>query len=76
MDLQDRDHENVFHERISILKDQGYRGFTINKVQGEWDGVQVTATNGRGRSLTGSGETKEEAYKKLIEKIDQALEIQ
>lgn len=44
MDLRDQDHKNVFQERISILRDQGYRGFTINKVQGEWDGVQVAAT--------------------------------
>lgn len=76
MNLQDQDRENVFHERVSILKDQGYRGFTISKIQSKWDGVQVTASNGMGRTLTGSGETKVEAFKKLIEMIDQTLEIQ
>lgn len=76
MNLQDQDRENVFHERVSILKDQGYRGFTISKIQSEWDGVQVTARNGQGRTVTGSGETKVEAYQKLVEMIDQALEIQ
>lgn len=75
MGLQEQDRENVFHERISILKDQGYRGFKINKVEKEWDGVQVTAKNHNGRTVSGSGETNQEAYIKLIEKIDEALEI-
>lgn len=75
MKLEKQERDNVFHERVSILRDQGYRGFTVNKVQKEWDGVQVTAKNHKGRTVTGSGETNEEAYAKLIEKIDLALEV-
>ncbi|MFH5832718.1 hypothetical protein ACG2F4_13020 [Halalkalibaculum sp. DA3122] len=76
MSSQDREQENLFHERISILQKQGYRGFSVHKVRKKWDGVQVTARNDSGRTVSGFGETNEEAHIKVIEKIDEALEIQ
>lgn len=75
MASQDRDRDNIFHERISILRDQGYRGFTVTSVKKEWDGVLVTARNNDGRTLSGAGDTNEEAYENLIDAIDRALEI-
>lgn len=75
MDKREESTDTIFHERISILKEKGYRGFKINSIRKEWDGVMVTAGNNAGRMVTASGETNEEAYEKLIEKIDQVLEF-
>ncbi|MDX1636362.1 MAG: hypothetical protein R3281_00240 [Balneolaceae bacterium] len=75
MSFQDEEHDNVFHERISIMREKGYRGFSVQATQKKWDGIQVTARNSKGRTVSAFGETDEEAYKKLIDKIDQALEV-
>lgn len=71
---QDRDESTPFHERITILKNQGYRGFSITKSESKWDGIEVTATSESGDTLKASGETGEEAYKKLIDQIDFTLD--
>ena len=70
----DMNHEPVFHERIDILKDQGYRGFTITGGSQKWGGVEVVAKNSSGKKLMADGETKEEAYKKIIDLIDYTLD--
>lgn len=74
MELSEQNRENVFHERASILRDQGYRGFTISKTRKKWDGVQVTAKDRKGRTVKGTGETDMEAYSKIIDKIDLILD--
>ena len=71
-DQMDRD--NLFHERINVLKDQGYRGFSVASIKGEKGEFNVTASNEKGRKLTANGETKEEAYKKLVDLIDNTLD--
>ncbi|MDR8394004.1 hypothetical protein NC796_22815 [Aliifodinibius sp. S!AR15-10] len=75
MPEQEQNRDNVFHERITILHEKGYRGFTISKIRKVWDGIEVTTRNHKGRTVTGRGETKEEACIKVIEGIDQALEV-
>ncbi len=70
----DMNHEPVFHERIDILKDQGYRGFAITGVKQKWGGVEVVAENPSGKKLVADGETQEEAYKKVIDLIDLFLD--
>lgn len=74
MSLKDQDRENIFHERVSILKDQGYRGFSVSKINRKWDGVRVTVENGEGKTLSASGETIEEAYHSVIGSIDRFLD--
>lgn len=74
MALQEPDRDNIFHERISILHDQGYRDFTVTKIKKKWDGVEVTVQNSSGQKITASGETNDEAYKKLIDRIDLLLD--
>lgn len=69
-----RNRDNVFHERASVLEKQGYCGFKIAGIENKWDQIRVTAVNSAGRSATGSGETREEAYQNLIETIDYMLE--
>lgn len=66
--------DNVLHERSRILNDQGYRGFTVKRISQEWRNTQVTVTDGNGKTITASGETKEEAYQNIIEKIDLFLD--
>lgn len=66
--------ENIFHERTTILKKHGYRGFTVQRVVRKWGGVKVTAKNNEGQVITASGETTEEAYKKIIDNVDLALD--
>ena len=71
---KERDRDNVFHERTSILREQGYRGFTVTKVRKEWDGVEVVAQSNSGQQVSATGATNEEAYKNVIDKIDLTLE--
>lgn len=70
MNMQEDNRENVFHERTTILKDQGYRGFTVTGLSQEWESTQVTVKNKSGKTIKASGETKEEAYQNVIKKID------
>lgn len=75
MSIQKSDEEYIFHERATILKDQGYRGFSVSDMKiNEKGEFTVTVRNNSGRILTSSGETKEEAYEKAIDSIDLSLE--
>jgi len=68
--MQEDDRENVFHERTNILKEQGYRGFSVTSVAQEWESMRVTVKNKSGKTIKASGETKEEAFQNVIKKID------
>lgn len=72
------EHDNIFHERVNVLIDQGYLGFTVDKISGrnETGEFKVEATNNKGIKLTAKGETKEEACKKLIDLIDITVDKQ
>lgn len=72
-DKQEKNQENIFHERVAILREEGYRGFGIKETQRKWGGIRVIANNNKGMVLSASGETGEEAYAKLIDKIDWML---
>jgi hypothetical protein len=73
-DNQDRHRESIFNERIRILRDKGYRGFRITRHERKWDGVLITARNEHGQVVTAFGDTNEEAFKKIIDQVDQLLE--
>lgn len=66
--------ENIFQERSSILKKKGYRGFNIVKIKKTFDSLQVTAVDHSGNTVSAKGETKEEAYNKIIKNIDELLD--
>lgn len=74
MSIEDEERAPVFHERITELKNRGYRGFVIHKMSSKWDNVKLTARDKKGRTLKTSGETQEEAYKKMIDLIDATLD--
>lgn len=74
MALQKQDRNNVIHERINVLNDQGYRGFTITGVRKEWEGFRVLARSDNGLIISASGDTKEEAYSNIIDNIDQVFD--
>jgi hypothetical protein len=73
-DFYDEDRDSVFHERIDILKDQGYRGFTVSGGTKSQGGAEIFAKNISGITLKTKGGTKEEAYKKMIDLIDHTLD--
>ena len=68
------DREYVFHERIKILRERGYRGFTIARESSSPAGIELTATAQDGKVLTTHGETRDEALKKMIDQIDLVLD--
>jgi len=70
----DPDADPIFHERIHVLTERGYCGFKIIKKSQHWDGVSITATNHEGKVLSSSGNTEQEALKKLIDQIDLATD--
>ncbi len=67
---QEMDRENLFHERVNILQKQGYRGFIVTSEKNKGPVIEVSATNLKGRILSASGDTKEEAFKNMIDLID------
>lgn len=70
MNQQDDNRDNVFHERTSVLQEQGYRGFMVSGITQKWDNTLVRVKNKSGKTIEASGETKEEAYQNVIKKID------
>ncbi|MGK7368593.1 MAG: hypothetical protein ACNS64_00155 [Candidatus Halalkalibacterium sp. M3_1C_030] len=74
MALEEEGRDNILHERVSMLQKEGYRGFTLKNIKKKWDGVSVTVKNSQGRTFTESGETTEEAGKKVIDKIDTLMD--
>ncbi|HKL18302.1 MAG TPA: hypothetical protein VJ905_05015 [Halalkalibaculum sp.] len=74
MALEDEGRDNILHERVSKLEKEGYRGFTLKNIKKKWDGVSLTVINSDGRTFMESGETPEEAGKKIIDKIDTLLD--
>jgi hypothetical protein len=71
---QNMDRDHIFHERVNILKNDGYRGFIITSEKNKGHEIEVTATNLQGKILSAGGETKEEAFKKIIDLIDMAID--
>lgn len=66
--------DNVFHERVNKLKDEGYRGFSVAGGKNKAEGFMVSAKNSKGIELKAEGDTLDEAYANLIEHIDYALD--
>lgn len=74
MHSQEDNRENLIHERSKILNEQGYRGFSVQGLSQHWQHTRVTVKNKHGKTIEASGETKEEAYQNVIEKIDLLLD--
>lgn len=72
--FMERDPDAPMHERINLLDNEGYRGFKISNKKQKWEGIKIEADNGSNKSLSATGETSEEAYKKLIDLIDLTLD--
>ena len=70
MSAYDEDRGIIFNERIRLLKDGSYRGFHLSEVHQDWDGFSITAKNDAGKVLSTTAETQEEAFQKMIDKID------
>lgn len=63
------------HERVNILKTKGYRGFRITKNAKKPEfSIEVCASNKTGMRLIAVGDTLDEAYENLIERIDITLD--
>ena len=70
MATEEEGRDNIIHERVSMLHEEGYRGFSLSGVKKKLNDVVVTVKNSDGRTISESGETTEEASKKVIDKID------
>jgi hypothetical protein len=67
--------ESVIQERVNLLKQMGYRGFHLRKShQKNAEVFEVEASNAKEVRLEADGNTIDEAYENLIEKIDYTLD--
>lgn len=74
MSVYDEDRGVIFNERIRLLREKKYRGFHVSEIHQDWDGVSVTVKNDQGTILKSSGETQEEAFRQVIDSIDQIMD--
>lgn len=75
MNERTMDRESTLHERVKILKTEGYRGFQIIKGnQNPEYSIEVSASNKKGVLLIAVGDTIDDAYENLIERIDITLD--
>ena len=65
---------SALQERINLLYNQGYRGFTVIGRRMNWENVLVKAENKKGRIIKAEGSTVDEAYENLIEMIDYSMD--
>ena len=73
--MEDMMRSSLLQERVNILKDQGYRGFHLTGGRGKLENaIEVKAENKKGISLMAQGDTVDEAYENLIERIDYWLD--
>ncbi|MCC5914704.1 MAG: hypothetical protein JJU46_10045 [Balneolaceae bacterium] len=66
--------EREITEKITLLRDAGYRGYSVTGINQSWNGVSVTANRVEGRELEAFGETLDQAYESLAELIDYTLD--
>lgn len=52
----------------------GYRGYHEKRSFQRGPFVEVVVTNARGHTISGAGETKEEAIEEIVEQIDRLLD--
>lgn len=66
---------SALQERINILKTKGYRGFRLSKGSQKPEySFEVSASNSKDQVLIAVGDTLDEAYENLIERIDITLD--
>ena len=60
---------------VNNSKPEKYRGFRIKKKYRKTEySIEVTGFNTNGHRLIGSGNTLNEAYEKLIDRVDETLD--
>lgn len=66
----------ALQQRINSLKTYGYRGFRLSEseVKDVEFSVEVGARSNTGLMLIANGKTQDEAYEKLVERIDNMLD--
>lgn len=75
MKKKGRELKAVLQERVNILKRKGYRGFHLSNELGKLkDTVEVGARSKTGVMLIAIGDTLEEAYENLVQRIDTTLD--
>lgn len=71
--IMDREPTSLDH--VNLSKPQKYRGFRIkNQYRKTEYSIEVTGFNVNGHRLIGSGNTLNEAYENLIDRIDMTLD--
>lgn len=70
-----REHKTALKERVNVLKTKGYRGFRLSDEKGKLENaIEVGARSKTGIMLIAIGDSLEEAYENLIERIDLTLD--
>ncbi len=70
-----RGSEALLRKHVNVLKTRGYRGFRLSNEIGKLeDTIEVGARSKTGLMLIAIGNTIEEAYENLIERIDDTLD--
>lgn len=69
------DRRSALQERVNIMKTTGYRGFRLFKSSQKPEySYEVSASNRNGLVIIAVGDTLDEAYENLIERIDFTLD--
>ncbi|NGP89877.1 hypothetical protein [Fodinibius halophilus] len=72
--MNNQDHEpktnTVLGKRPTLLSNETYRGFSIDNISKNWNGVKVTAINSKGMKISGNADSKQQAVEKVINQID------
>ncbi|NBC65229.1 MAG: hypothetical protein GVY07_06120 [Bacteroidetes bacterium] len=69
------DRRSALQERVNIMKTAGYRGFQLFKSSQKPEySYEVSASNRKGLVIIAVGDTLDEAYENLIERIDFTLD--
>jgi len=67
--------KSALQERVNILKKKGYRGYRLSRSSQKPEySFEVSASNSYGSVLIAVGDTLDEAYENLIERIDITLD--
>lgn len=75
MDENILERRSALQERVNIMKTEGYRGFRLSKGSQKPEySFEVSASNSKGLRLIAVGDTLDEAYENLIERIDMTLD--
>lgn len=76
MEAEVLNNKTALQQRVNSLKTGGYRGFRVSadEIRDVEFAIEVGARSNTGLMVIANGKTRDEAYEKLIERIDNTLD--